>query len=626
MSGITKLFTLPAELLINILEELQWGDLLACKLVCRSLNDIVTASPSLQYKIDLPHCGLEDNPEHPLSRTAKIPLLREYQKAWSRIRGFSARKSNSSSVRIEDGPAWELAGGVLAQSIGTKALRFKRTGSRSRGIEESTWDVDYGFNIRDFTMDPGQDLLVALCEPQNADDSYMLNLLSMSNHKHHPLAHNPVLLLPFSQADDFEIRINGSYVGLLVMHALGGAGMDLWSPVMIWNWKTGIKVLAFQNQADEHEYVCSFVFLSDRYVVLAHMTPPLENGALTVIELSDEPEDQEDLPEWATTHPRWTFLLPPCQTESSAIESMELLCDPGPQWQPNTQPIPTSKAQPETSEAEPRAGSQTSTQPPFFLARDDRMIILMMTVMDERSPLLDPYTIRFSISSAHLLAYVRGAAGAFTLRWADWGPESCRAEPQNFIWDGSWPCCVYGTRIAAQHSSVVHTDGQVRRYRPVSLDPNDYEVAAHAVELADFNQAGIRKAVADAGVVPPGTSLSAFFAAPEPVSYQDVRPLEGVDDGFEYYVHPTRLPADFAKFFDDADCVMTCLPYRVCSTGISMNGSENGTEEVQKEGVGLDDPLVNIGPFSAVMLSEDAVVIVREWPEADPDFLIISVQ
>ena len=65
----------------------------------------------------------------------------------------------------------------------------------------------------------------------------------MSNHKLHPLAHNPVLSLPFSQADDFEIRINGSYVGLLVMHALGGAGMDLWSPVLIWNWKTGIKVL-----------------------------------------------------------------------------------------------------------------------------------------------------------------------------------------------------------------------------------------------------------------------------------------------------------------------------------------------------------------------------------------------
>ena len=61
----------------------------------------------------------------------------------------------------------------MAQSIGTKALRFKRTGSKLRGIEENTWDVDYGFNIRDFTMDPGQDLLVALREPQAADDMYV---------------------------------------------------------------------------------------------------------------------------------------------------------------------------------------------------------------------------------------------------------------------------------------------------------------------------------------------------------------------------------------------------------------------------------------------------------------------
>lgn len=67
--------------------------------------------------------------------------------------------------------------------------------------------------------------------------------MSMASNRPHPLARSPVLSLPFSHADDFEIRINGSYVGLLVMHALGGVDMELWSPVFIWNWKTGIKVL-----------------------------------------------------------------------------------------------------------------------------------------------------------------------------------------------------------------------------------------------------------------------------------------------------------------------------------------------------------------------------------------------
>ena len=65
----------------------------------------------------------------------------------------------------------------------------------------------------------------------------------MSSNRPHPLARNPVVQLPFAAADDFEIRINGTYVGLLVMHALGGVELDMWSPVLIWNWKTGIKVL-----------------------------------------------------------------------------------------------------------------------------------------------------------------------------------------------------------------------------------------------------------------------------------------------------------------------------------------------------------------------------------------------
>ena len=67
--------------------------------------------------------------------------------------------------------------------------------------------------------------------------------MSMSSPKPHPLAQIPALPLPFTRAEDFEIRINGSYVGLLVMHGTGAPEVDLWSPVFIWNWKTGKKVL-----------------------------------------------------------------------------------------------------------------------------------------------------------------------------------------------------------------------------------------------------------------------------------------------------------------------------------------------------------------------------------------------
>lgn len=375
--------------------------------------------------------------------------------------------------------------------------------------------------------------------------------------------------------------------------------------------------------------MCSFAFLSDKYVILAHMTPPLENGALTVMALTGEsstcsgsrrliieidgPEDQETLPDVISTDKRWTFLLPPCQTESSAIESMELLCDPGPQCMPNAQKdIPSpAKSHTESSKTPVESNIQPESQPPFFLARDERIVILMLTVMDDHSPYLDPYTIRFTISSAHLLAYIHGAPSSPPLPWTTWGPESCRAEPRNDIWDGSWPCCLHGTRFAVEHSYVVHTDARVRRYRPVSLDPNDYEIVSQSVELYDFNQAEIRRAVGAAGVVPADQSLNAFFESKAPVSYQDVEPLVGISDGFEYYVHPTRLPPDFAKFFDDADCVQTHLPYRTCNTRISMNKSDNGYEAYNSDGVGADDPPVDVGIVSAVMLSEDTIIVVR---------------
>ena len=123
----------------------------------------------------------------------------------------------------------------------------------------------------------------------------------MSSGKAHPLARTPDLQLPFSQADDFEIRVNGPLVGLLIMHALNGEdGTEQWSPMRVWNWQTGQLIFVSEihmalpiahsrrsiSQEDEQEYVCSFVWLSDKYILLAHMIPPEDNGALTVIELT----------------------------------------------------------------------------------------------------------------------------------------------------------------------------------------------------------------------------------------------------------------------------------------------------------------------------------------------------
>lgn len=317
-----------------------------------------------------------------------------------------------------------------------------------------------------------------------------------------------------------------------------------------------------------------------------------DSGALSVIDLS-----QPDIP-W-----RIIFQLPRL-LDSAMIESMELLNDPGPHWIPNAQV---------TINKEP---SQTVSQPPFFVAHEDRVVVLMMTVMDEQSPNLDPYTIRFAILTSRLLDIIRNVGREVNpieplyFPWTEWGPASTRVEPRNDIWDGSWPCAVYGTRYVSERSCVRYADGTCRRYRPVSIEPPNYDLVVGPIEVYDFNQARVRKALLDAGVPGPQT-LSAYLGAMQPVDCQDVEPLD-IGDGYNYYLQPTYLPQDFKKFFADPREIVSRILYRVCSTRITPDLHENPLQ-APLPAVETDDPdsPVDVGLINSVMLSEDSIVVVR---------------
>lgn len=61
------------------------------------------------------------------------------------------------------GGLWELFGGVLAQSTPLQTYNFTRLPGVTRGIQEETWTADkLPFPIRDFGMDPAQDLWVVI--------------------------------------------------------------------------------------------------------------------------------------------------------------------------------------------------------------------------------------------------------------------------------------------------------------------------------------------------------------------------------------------------------------------------------------------------------------------------------
>lgn len=220
-------------------------------------RDLVDSCTAVQYKIQLAISGMSDNPGHTMSVPDKLSLLKEYTMAWTEL---AADKLDASRQRIplQDGTAWELAGGVLAQSIGSDKIEFRQFPSRLRGIEADLWTTSLDCSVRDFTMDPGQDLLVVVeslpfeqrsdCfTPSVYSDLYSwlirsegsVRLLSMRTGRNHPLAQQLKFDYPWRGrfSTSFEIRINGRYVGLLAVNPRATE-----TEVTIWDWLSGTKI------------------------------------------------------------------------------------------------------------------------------------------------------------------------------------------------------------------------------------------------------------------------------------------------------------------------------------------------------------------------------------------------
>lgn len=113
---------------------------------------------ALQYTVALATAGQQDGSSSRLSTAVRSQMLADHQDAWRKLEW-----SEHTSVPMKPGGVWELYGGVFAESsMDRETLFFRQLPSRLRGIETREWHVDVGFHIRDFGMDPSQDLLVAL--------------------------------------------------------------------------------------------------------------------------------------------------------------------------------------------------------------------------------------------------------------------------------------------------------------------------------------------------------------------------------------------------------------------------------------------------------------------------------
>lgn len=106
---------------------------------------------------------MEDGLSSSLCAADRLERLNQRQAAWDELTW-----AEDKCIETLTGQVWELYGGVLALSTADRrTLSFRQLPSHHRGIEEKTWTVDVSnLNLRDFTIDPSQDLLVIVGRPR----------------------------------------------------------------------------------------------------------------------------------------------------------------------------------------------------------------------------------------------------------------------------------------------------------------------------------------------------------------------------------------------------------------------------------------------------------------------------
>ena len=262
-----KLLDLPVEILSEILSQLDHLNILRCSAVrtgfsslfskkygdpaltllnkvCKQLHALVTTSLALQYRIELASDGLVNGqPGGPASTTAvRMEILLERRAAWRAL-----RPNRRTSVALAGHcHAYELVGGLFAKALEEfgAARRLVASWLPGNGRGERRFVVDdLGVRIKDFALDPSQDLIVLL-EHRPAPKSSSMAGADICVHLRklsavvvpHPAAKNPMLCR----------RAIGPVHGCMIQIVEDIVGMYFWVPfhaVLIWNWMTGDELM-----------------------------------------------------------------------------------------------------------------------------------------------------------------------------------------------------------------------------------------------------------------------------------------------------------------------------------------------------------------------------------------------
>lgn len=104
------IFTLPDEILVQIIRELAPVDIWQCQATCFKLNSVINASSEIQYHIALEIANLEDTGScSGMTHMEKIDKLKKGQSAWRR---WKPQFTRQIAVQHIPNHSYDLSGGI----------------------------------------------------------------------------------------------------------------------------------------------------------------------------------------------------------------------------------------------------------------------------------------------------------------------------------------------------------------------------------------------------------------------------------------------------------------------------------------------------------------------------------
>ncbi|EPQ50264.1 hypothetical protein GLOTRDRAFT_141571 [Gloeophyllum trabeum ATCC 11539] len=463
--------------------------------VSKFFMDLIDTSPLLTYMIELAKHGMENGPSTRISIPARLQRLRTHAEAWKTLNFESVEELSMSAM--DD---WELTDGVLARGYGPHMLQFNELPGHSRGIPAAAWVLRFEFPVRNFRMDPSQDLLILIEFPESNGAAppapCKIHIRTLSEGTPHPLARNPeiVILLQYYYSEDCisHLLICGDKFGYMSEYERPeeepGDDIDLFA----YNWRTSESLLHMYavNQPLE-----TFAFLSDQYILLV-----VAEGSRPRLEVYDLSTTSSARTEWTGQDYLCAFTYAPISTNDSiniAIQSA-----PSPSW---------------SSSPSPSSGSNV----PFHSARSTRVLAVSYEYMNpspQAPPQEECHGVVNLVPYVHLLDMLptRAEGAGTTWLWDAWG--AARTFVLAEMTPDMWSACVHGSRYV--HLAVVSGQDRV------------------VAEILDF------RAMAAAA--------RSFRISPSPSS-EDV-PHARPDDGWMYAAYGVTVST--TKEDDNDRCVM----------------------------------------------------------------------